>query len=70
MLKDSLAPTNKMIKNLIEVELGYINIDNVEFQEGMAQQVSKLIQEKEEKEKKQEIKEYVCITILYNLSRR
>jgi len=31
MLKDSLAPTNKMIKNLIEVELGYINIDNVEF---------------------------------------
>ena len=36
----------------------------------MAQQVSKLIQEKEEKEKKQEIKEYVCITILYNLSRR
>jgi len=35
LLMNCLAPTNQMIKNLIEIELGYININHPDFVGGI-----------------------------------
>jgi dynamin 1-like protein len=37
VLNDCLVPTDQMIKNLIEIELGYINTNHPDFVNGMDQ---------------------------------